>query len=55
MLQLSREEAGSSPAFSWCSWLARRLNQRRRKLGTCGDYLETVRGVGYRFKDLEHE
>jgi len=27
----------------------------RRKLGTCGNYIETVRGVGYRFKDLEHE
>ncbi|MBX7137792.1 MAG: response regulator transcription factor [Oligoflexia bacterium] len=25
----------------------------RRKLGRCGDYLETVRGVGYRFRDLE--
>jgi len=23
----------------------------RRKLGTCGDYIETVRGVGYRFKE----
>ena len=23
----------------------------RRKLGTCRDYIETVRGVGYRFKD----
>jgi two-component system phosphate regulon response regulator PhoB len=23
----------------------------RRKLGPCGDYIETVRGVGYRFKD----
>lgn len=24
----------------------------RRKLGSCADYVETVRGVGYRFKDL---
>ena len=24
----------------------------RRKLGSCGDYIETVRGVGYRLKDL---
>lgn len=24
----------------------------RRKLGNCGDYIETVRGVGYKFKDL---
>ncbi len=24
----------------------------RKKLGACGDYIETVRGVGYRFKDL---
>jgi len=23
----------------------------RRKLGTCGNYIETVRGVGYRFKE----
>ncbi len=23
----------------------------RKKLGTCGSYIETVRGVGYRFKD----
>lgn len=23
----------------------------RRKLGECGDYIETVRGVGYRFKE----
>ena len=23
----------------------------RKKLGTCGDYIETVRGVGYRFKE----
>lgn len=23
----------------------------RRKLGSCGEYIETVRGVGYRFKD----
>jgi two-component system phosphate regulon response regulator PhoB len=23
----------------------------RRKLGPCGKYIETVRGVGYRFKD----
>jgi two-component system phosphate regulon response regulator PhoB len=23
----------------------------RKKLGTCGKYIETVRGVGYRFKD----
>ena len=25
----------------------------RRKLGACGQYIETVRGVGYRFKELE--
>jgi two-component system phosphate regulon response regulator PhoB len=25
----------------------------RRKLGACGDALETIRGVGYRFKDSE--
>jgi len=24
----------------------------RKKLGGCGDYIETVRGVGYRFKEL---
>ncbi|MCG3178129.1 MAG: Alkaline phosphatase synthesis transcriptional regulatory protein PhoP [Phycisphaerae bacterium] len=24
----------------------------RRKLGVCGDYIETVRGVGYRMKDM---
>ncbi len=24
----------------------------RKKLGPCGDYVETVRGVGYRFKEL---
>jgi two-component system phosphate regulon response regulator PhoB len=23
----------------------------RKKLGACGDYIETVRGVGYRFKE----
>ena len=23
----------------------------RRKLGSCGDYIETVRGVGYKFRD----
>ena len=23
----------------------------RKKLGSCGDYIETVRGVGYRFKE----
>jgi two-component system phosphate regulon response regulator PhoB len=23
----------------------------RKKLGTYGDYIETVRGVGYRFKE----
>jgi two-component system, OmpR family, alkaline phosphatase synthesis response regulator PhoP len=27
----------------------------RRKLGASGDYVETVRGVGYRFKDIAHE
>jgi two-component system, OmpR family, alkaline phosphatase synthesis response regulator PhoP len=27
----------------------------RRKLGACGSYVETVRGVGYRFKDISHE
>lgn len=27
----------------------------RRKLGACGHYVETVRGVGYRFKDPSHE
>ena len=27
----------------------------RRKLGTCGAYIETVRGVGYRFKDSSGE
>jgi two-component system, OmpR family, alkaline phosphatase synthesis response regulator PhoP len=27
----------------------------RRKLGNCGDYIETVRGVGYRFKAIAHE
>ena len=25
----------------------------RRKLGPCGHYIETVRGVGYRFKDIQ--
>jgi two-component system phosphate regulon response regulator PhoB len=25
----------------------------RRKLGACGESLETIRGVGYRFKDVE--
>ncbi|MBU0984243.1 MAG: response regulator transcription factor [candidate division Zixibacteria bacterium] len=25
----------------------------RKKLGDCGHYIETVRGVGYRFKELE--
>jgi two-component system phosphate regulon response regulator PhoB len=25
----------------------------RRKLGGCGDAVETIRGVGYRFKDSE--
>jgi two-component system phosphate regulon response regulator PhoB len=25
----------------------------RRKLGVCGESLETIRGVGYRFKDVE--
>ena len=24
----------------------------RKKLGPCGEYIETVRGVGYRFKDI---
>jgi two-component system phosphate regulon response regulator PhoB len=24
----------------------------RKKLGDCGDYIETVRGVGYRFKEI---
>jgi len=23
----------------------------RKKLGTCGKYIETVRGVGYRFRE----
>jgi len=23
----------------------------RRKLSSCGQYIQTVRGVGYRFKD----
>jgi len=23
----------------------------RKKLGKCADYIETVRGVGYRFKE----
>jgi two-component system phosphate regulon response regulator PhoB len=27
----------------------------RRKLGSCGTYIETVHGVGYRFKDLYRE
>jgi two-component system phosphate regulon response regulator PhoB len=27
----------------------------RKKLGGCGEWIETVRGVGYRFKDLSHE
>jgi two-component system alkaline phosphatase synthesis response regulator PhoP len=27
----------------------------RRKLGQCGTYIETVHGVGYRFKDLSRE
>ncbi|MBN2842262.1 MAG: response regulator transcription factor [Sedimentisphaerales bacterium] len=25
----------------------------RKKLGACGKYIETVRGVGYRFKDIQ--
>jgi len=24
----------------------------RKKLGTCGKYIETVRGVGYRFREI---
>lgn len=27
----------------------------RRKLGDCGSYIETVRGVGYRFRDIAHD
>ena len=27
----------------------------RKKLGDCGSYIETVRGVGYRFRDLIHD
>ena len=27
----------------------------RKKLGSCGNYIETVRGVGYRFKDVLHD
>ncbi|MFZ5432414.1 MAG: response regulator [Calditrichota bacterium] len=27
----------------------------RRKLESCGDYIETVRGVGYRFRDPRHD
>jgi len=27
----------------------------RKKLGPCGSYIETVRGVGYRFKDNVHD
>ncbi len=27
----------------------------RRKLGECGKYIETVRGVGYRFKEMDVE
>jgi len=27
----------------------------RRKLGPCSDYIETVRGVGYRFKDFRDD
>ena len=27
----------------------------RRKLGRCGNYIETVRGIGYRFRDFEGE
>jgi two-component system alkaline phosphatase synthesis response regulator PhoP len=26
----------------------------RRKLGACGEYIETMRGVGYRFREPEH-
>jgi two-component system phosphate regulon response regulator PhoB len=26
----------------------------RRKLGDCGEYIETMRGVGYRFRDPHH-
>jgi two-component system phosphate regulon response regulator PhoB len=26
----------------------------RRKLGDCGEYIETMRGVGYRFRDPRH-
>jgi two-component system phosphate regulon response regulator PhoB len=25
----------------------------RKKMGACGDYIETVRSVGYRFKEEE--
>jgi two-component system phosphate regulon response regulator PhoB len=25
----------------------------RKKLGEAGEYIETVRGIGYRFKDME--
>jgi len=31
------------------------VSSLRKKLGVCGDYVETVRGVGYRFRDLAHE
>jgi two-component system, OmpR family, alkaline phosphatase synthesis response regulator PhoP len=27
----------------------------RRKLGSCGNYIETVRGVGYRLRDLSND
>ncbi|RPH96163.1 DNA-binding response regulator [candidate division KSB1 bacterium] len=31
------------------------VSSLRKKLGSCGSYIETVRGVGYRFKDPSHE
>jgi two-component system phosphate regulon response regulator PhoB len=31
------------------------VSSLRKKLGSCGEYIETVRGVGYRFKDIDDE
>ncbi|MFQ5769666.1 MAG: response regulator [bacterium] len=31
------------------------MRRLRAKLGAWGDYIETIRGVGYRFREIEHE
>ena len=47
----SGSKAGSSYKFTIASTYAEFCPTLREKLGEAGDYVETVRGVGYRFAD----